>query len=81
MEASILVVERDGSGLRVFASGTRNPYCNVVPPFLTQFKGLASYAIPRAGIQVSGTMQSIPSANLAANFSVPTAVAALCPTL
>ena len=25
-EASILVVERDGSGLRVFASGTRNPY-------------------------------------------------------
>jgi putative membrane-bound dehydrogenase-like protein len=26
MEASILVVERDGSGLRVFASGTRNPY-------------------------------------------------------
>lgn len=26
MEASILVMERDGSGLRVFASGTRNPY-------------------------------------------------------
>ncbi len=26
MEASILVAERDGSGLRVFASGTRNPY-------------------------------------------------------
>src|SRR5436190_4549262 len=26
LEASILVVERDGSGLRVFASGTRNPY-------------------------------------------------------
>jgi glucose/arabinose dehydrogenase len=25
-EASILVAERDGSGLRVFASGTRNPY-------------------------------------------------------
>ena len=25
-EASILVMERDGSGLRVFASGTRNPY-------------------------------------------------------
>ena len=26
LEASILVAERDGSGLRVFASGTRNPY-------------------------------------------------------
>ena len=26
LEASILVAERDGSGLRAFASGTRNPY-------------------------------------------------------
>ena len=26
LEGSILVAERDGSGLRVFASGTRNPY-------------------------------------------------------
>jgi len=53
-----------------------NPYCSVVPPFLTQFKGLASYTIPRVDIQVSGTMQSIPGANLAANFSVPTATVA-----
>jgi hypothetical protein len=53
-----------------------NPYCNVVPPFLTQFKGLASYTIPKADVQVSGTMQSIPGANLAANLSVPTATAA-----
>jgi hypothetical protein len=53
-----------------------NPYCSVVPPFLTQFKGLASYTIPRVAVQISGTMQSIPGANLAANFSVPSAVAA-----
>jgi hypothetical protein len=57
-------------------SATLNPYCSVVPPFLTQFKGLASYMVPKIGVQVSGTMQSIPGANLAANFSVPTAVAA-----
>ena len=48
----------------------------MVPPFLTQFKGLASYNIPRVDVQISGTMQSIPGSNLAANFSVPTAVAA-----
>ena len=53
-----------------------NPYCSVVPPFLTQFKGLASYAIPRIDVQISGTMQSIPGSNLAANFSVPTATVA-----
>ena len=53
-----------------------NPYCNVEPPFLTQFKGLASYTIPRVDVQISGTMQSIPGSNLAANFSVPTAVVA-----
>ena len=53
-----------------------NPYCDVVPPFLTQFRGLASYTIPRVDVQVSGTMQSIPGAQLAANFSVPTATVA-----
>ena len=57
-------------------SATLNPYCSVVPPFLTQFKGLASYAIPRIDVQVSGTMQSIPGANLQANYSVPTATVA-----
>jgi hypothetical protein len=53
-----------------------NPYCDVVPPFLTQFRGLASYTIPRVDVQVSGTMQSIPGAQLAANYSVPTATVA-----
>jgi hypothetical protein len=57
-------------------TATLNPYCNVVPPFLTQFKGLASYTVPRVGVQISGTLQSIPGANLAANFSVPTATVA-----
>jgi hypothetical protein len=56
-------------------TGALNPYCHVQPPFLTQFKGLASYTIPRVDVQVSGTMQSIPGATLQANYSVPTATA------
>jgi hypothetical protein len=58
-------------------TATLNPYCSVVPPFLTQFRGLASYTIPKADVQISGTMQSIPGANLAANLSVPTTTVAL----
>ncbi len=60
----------------VAANGTRNPYCHVQPPFLTQFKGLASYTVPKIDVQLSGTMQSIPGGTLAANFNVPTALAA-----
>jgi hypothetical protein len=53
-----------------------NPYCSVTPPFLTQFKALTSYTVPRIDVQVSGTFQSIPGAQLAANLSVPTATVA-----
>jgi hypothetical protein len=56
--------------------GLMNPYCHVEPPFLTQLKALGSYTVPRIDIQVSGTMQSIPGSNLAANYSVPSTVVA-----
>ena len=57
-------------------SAALNPYCSVVPPFLTQFKALASYNVPKVDVQISGTMQSIPGSSLAANFSVPSATVA-----
>jgi hypothetical protein len=45
-----------------------NPYCRFVEPFLTGVRGLATYTIPRVDIQVSGTLQSNPGPELAANF-------------
>ena len=40
----------------------RMPWCDIKPPFQTQFKMIASYPLPWYGIQVSGTAQVIPGA-------------------
>lgn len=52
-----------------------NPYCRVEEPYLTQFKGLATYTIPRVNVQVSGTWASTPGDSLAANYTVTSAIA------
>jgi hypothetical protein len=54
-----------------------NANCLQEPPFLTDFKWLASYTIPVVDVQVSGTFQSLPGDELAANFNVPSATVAL----
>jgi hypothetical protein len=51
-----------------------NPYCKIVEPYLTSIRGLASYTIPRVGVQVSGTWQSNPGPQLAANYVVSNAI-------
>jgi hypothetical protein len=61
----------------IAASGAINPYCRTQPPYLTDFKGLGSYTIPRVDVQVSGTFQSIPGDALQADYNVPSATAAL----
>jgi hypothetical protein len=48
--------------------GPVNPYCRIVEPYRTDFRGLASYTIPRVDVQVAGTWRSIPGSSLAANF-------------
>jgi Carboxypeptidase regulatory-like domain len=56
------------------AGGTlTNPYCRVVDPFQTQIRGLATYTIPKVGVQVSGTWASNPGSSLAANYTVSNA--------
>jgi hypothetical protein len=43
-------------------------FCRVEPPFLTQFKGLGSYIVPKIDVRVSGTYQSLPGPHIAANY-------------
>jgi hypothetical protein len=57
------------------AMNVTNPYCRIVEPYLTEVKGLATYLIPKVGLQVSGTWSSIPGSDLAANYTVTNAIA------
>ena len=50
-----------------------NPYCDTQEPFLTQFKALGSFLVPRVDVMFSATFQSAPGPALAANFNVPNA--------
>ena len=60
-------------------AGPTNPYCRVVEPYLTQVRGLATYTIPKVGVQVSGTWSSNPGPLLAANYTVTSAIANVGP--
>jgi hypothetical protein len=52
-----------------------DPYCRVIEPYRTDFRGLATYTIPRFDVQVSGTWRSVPGEELAGNFVVNNAAA------
>ena len=48
-------------------------YCNLKSGFLTQFRGLGSYQVPKVDVEVSATFQSKPGQQLAANYNMPAA--------
>ena len=49
------------------------PYCDNTASFLTQYKFLGAYTIPRIGAQASATFQSLPGQNLLANYNASNA--------
>ena len=57
-------------------SATSASYCHVDTPFLTQVKGVGSYTIPKIGLQVSGSIQSVPGPVVVGNWNVPNTVVA-----
>ena len=48
--------------------------CHVAEPFQTQIRGLAVYTIPKVDVQLSTTFQSKPGVQLAANYTVASAI-------
>jgi hypothetical protein len=56
--------------------GPLNPYCHVAPGMTTRVTALGSYTIPKADVQISGTLASTPGIALAANYSYTGAQAA-----
>jgi carboxypeptidase family protein len=57
------------------AQSVVNPWCRVEEPYQTQIRGLATYTLPKVGVQVSGTWSSNPGPALAANYVVSNAIA------
>jgi hypothetical protein len=51
-----------------------NPYCHTSTGFVSQYKFLGSYVVPRVAVQLSGTLQGLPGPLLAANFNASNAV-------
>ena len=53
--------------LTVLAVQQPSQFCHQETPFLALYKGLASYTLPWYGIRLSGTFQSLPGPEIAAN--------------
>ena len=51
-------------------------YCHLASGFLTQFRGLSAYQVPKVDVEVSATFQSKPGQQLAANYNMPAATVA-----
>jgi hypothetical protein len=52
-----------------------NPWCRVVEPFRTSFRGLGTYIVPKVDLNLSLTWRSDPGGDLAANYVVTNAIA------
>jgi hypothetical protein len=48
-------------------------FCDVEGTFLTQFKALASYTVPRVDVQVSASVKNQPGPEILANYTAPAA--------
>ena len=65
-----------GAGLAASAVTPVSPYCHVAFGILTQSRGLASYVLPKAEVQLSAVFQTKPGAMLAAQYAAPNALVA-----
>jgi hypothetical protein len=57
-------------------AGLTRPYCRIVEPYMTSFRGLVTYIVPKVDVQLSGTWRSDPGNEIQANYVVSNAIAA-----
>jgi len=60
----------------LFVDSPSRRNCSTKYPFLTDYRGLAAYTIPKVDVQVSATMQSRSGPELLANAVIPSATVA-----
>jgi hypothetical protein len=48
-------------------------YCHLQSGYLTQFRGLGTYQVPKVDVEISTTFQSKPGQQLAGNYNMPAA--------
>src|SRR5262249_46671289 len=56
------------------AAGSPEGYCRITQPFLTQVKPLGAYTLPWWSLRLSGTLQSMPGAQIFAQWDAPVLV-------
>jgi hypothetical protein len=56
-----------------YALSTNNPYCRIEEPYRTDFRGLATYTVPKIDVQLAATWVSIPGDSLRADFTLTNA--------
>ena len=59
-----------------YSLSTNNPYCRIEEPYRTDFRGLATYTVPKVDVQLAATWVSIPGDSLRADFTLTPAVQA-----
>jgi hypothetical protein len=65
-----------GAGLVGSSVSTTSPYCHVAYGWLTQFRSVGTYTIPKVDAFVSAVFQSKPGALLSANWAAPASLVA-----
>ena len=66
------VEDRCDTQMKIDSPDPRN--CRTVEPFLTTFRGLATYTIPKVDVLVSTSLRSLPAPGLNASYLVPNSV-------
>ena len=56
-----------------YSLSPNNPYCRIEEPYRTDFRGLASYIVPKVDVQLAATWASTPGDSLRADFTVTNA--------